>query len=396
MLYDGECRLCARSAHRFGTLLRRAGFAPAPLQSQRAAGPLTEMLVITPDGRTFGGADALMQIARRIWWAWPLFLLAQLPGVLPLLRLAYRKLAAKRHCMGGACRLTGRRMRGAWVPLLAFPAAVLTFRAEVAPWVFVSLLALAIFVGCRWLTFAMAIRAGAKPSSFRSAGYLLAWVGMDARAFLNLDAKPARPLAMEWCFAFGKTLCGAALIWMGAPLGARIHPLLCGWIGMVGIVLLLHFGFFHLLSLAWRWLGVNAAPIMRAPLLSRSLTEFWSERWNVAFHELAYWIVFRPTGRVLGATPAMFLVFLVSGLVHDLVLSLPARGGFGLPTAYFVIQGAGLLAERSRIGRQIGLGRGLRGWLFTMLVIVAPVFALFHPPFIRNVILPMLHAIGAI
>jgi hypothetical protein len=41
------------------------------------------------------------------------------------------------------------------------------------------------------------------------------------------------------------------------------------------------------------------------------------------------------------------------------------------------------------------LGRGARGWFFTLVVTVAPLFWLFHPPFIHNVILPMLTAIGA-
>ena len=74
---------------------------------------------------------------------------------------------------------------------------------------------------------------------------------------------------------------------------------------------------------------------------------------------------------------------------------LPARGGFGLPTAYFVLQGLGVLAERSDWGRRVGLGRGLRGWLFTVVFTGAPVFWLFHPVFINNIILPMLRAIGA-
>ena len=32
---------------------------------------------------------------------------------------------------------------------------------------------------------------------------------------------------------------------------------------------------------------------------------------------------------------------------------------------------------------------------FTIIITAAPAFWLFHPPFINNVILPMLHAIGA-
>jgi alginate O-acetyltransferase complex protein AlgI len=99
--------------------------------------------------------------------------------------------------------------------------------------------------------------------------------------------------------------------------------------------------------------------------------------------------------RVADATFATLGVFLLSGLVHDLVISLPARGGFGLPTGYFCVQGLAMVGERTRLGRRIGLGRGLRGWLFTVIVTAGPAYWLFHPAFMERVILPMLHAIGA-
>ena len=73
----------------------------------------------------------------------------------------------------------------------------------------------------------------------------------------------------------------------------------------------------------------------------------------------------------------------------------PARGGYGLPTAYFLLQAAGLIFERTRLVRWLGLGGGWRGWLFTAVVTVGPLYWLFHPVFVRNVILPMLQAIGA-
>ena len=98
----------------------------------------------------------------------------------------------------------------------------------------------------------------------------------------------------------------------------------------------------------------------------------------------------------VGVTGATLLVFLASGFIHELVISVPARGGYGLPTAYFVIQGAGVAGERTRLGRRLGLGRGWRGWLFTALVTAGPAFWLFPPPFVRNVVLPMLAVIGAI
>src|SRR5207302_81500 len=102
--------------------------------------------------------------------------------------------------------------------------------------------------------------------------------------------------------------------------------------------LFLHFGVFHLLALAWRRVGVKVLPVMRAPLLATSLSDFWSSRWNTAFSKLANELVFRPLTRRWGVTKAMLGVFLLSGLVHEAVISIPARAGFGFPTAYFILQ----------------------------------------------------------
>ena len=188
------------------------------------------------------------------------------------------------------------------------------------------------------------------------------------------------------------------LVGLSLLFGAARHaaePLLAGWIGMAGMILLLHFGFFHLLSVGWRGLRVDAPPIMNAPLRSTSVSEFWGCRWNSAFNDLALRLVFRPVARHCGTVAATLIAFLVSGLVHDLVISLPANAGYGLPSAYFLLQGLGILIERSSAGKWLGLRVGVRGWLFTMIVVGAPAFWLFHPPFVRQVILPFMHAIGA-
>jgi hypothetical protein len=51
--------------------------------------------------------------------------------------------------------------------------------------------------------------------------------------------------------------------------------------------------------------------------------------------------------------------------------------------------------ERSRFGRQIGIGAAWKGWCFVVLFAGVPAFWLFPPTFIRHVILPMLQIIGA-
>lgn len=230
--------------------------------------------------------------------------------------------------------------------------------------------------------------------AWRSTAYLLAWPGMDAEKFLDSSERAARPQAREWLWAAAKTIFGILLIWIIAH---RIsQPLAQGWVGLFGFVLLLHFGSFHLLALFWQACGVVAQPIMARPIVSKTLSEFWGRRWNLGFRQLAHDLIFRPLHKQIGVGPASLLVFLVSGLIHDLVISLPARGGYGLPTAYFVLQGLGVSLERSDIGRQFGLQQGLSGWLYMFAFTAGPAFWLFHPAFVMRVILPFMKTIGAL
>ncbi len=416
VLYDGDCPLCTGAVRRFGPLLRTRGFEPQPLQAPwvneqlglSSEQLLTEMRLLLPDGHLYGGADAFLQIARRYWWAWPLYLLGLLPGVIPLLRVLYRQIARNRYCISNACGLkptsVGQGTRtmpnkpgvGRYLPGLILALIPLCLINYLAPWVFMWTLAFALYAGCKWLTYYDAVSAGVPTTPLRAFIYLFVWPGMDAATFLRGDNYPVKSSVLpEFLFAIIKTIFGALLIWVLARRALEINPLLAGWTGMVGIIFLLHFGAFHLLSVLWRKLGINAPPIMRNPIFATSLAEFWGKRWNTAFHELASRYTFRPLRRATNPAVATLLVFALSGLIHDLVISVPARGGYALPTAYFLLQGLGTVGERTHLGRRLGLGRGVRGWIFAIVVTAGPAFWLFHPPFIHNVILPMLHAIGA-
>ena len=240
----------------------------------------------------------------------------------------------------------------------------------------------AIFAFCKVLA-AIQARKVRAPAG-RWLGFLFLWPGMDGHAFLKEKAPP--PHGASWGAALAKTALGAALFWGVARLVEP--PLVRGWIGLFGLIFLLHFGLFHLLALAWQKAGVNAVPIMNAPVLAGSLADFWGRRWNLAFRDLSHAFLFQPLKGRLGATGAGVAVFLVSGLIHDLVISLPAGGGYGLPTAYFLLQAIGVLAERA-------LPR-LKGRLFTVIVTAAPAFWLFHPPFVTRVILPFMETAWAI
>ncbi|MFZ0828368.1 MAG: MBOAT family protein [Verrucomicrobiia bacterium] len=262
-------------------------------------------------------------------------------------------------------------------------------------WGFMWLLSFTLYFGCKWLTWRRAKRRNPQADKWISMGYLLAWVGMDAGEFMRGRGKAGRAKMDEWIWPAARVLLGVTLIWFVARHFYGVYPLVAGWIGMVGLILCLHFGLFHLLALGWQLFGVDAKPIMRQPLLAVSLAEFWGRRWNTAFHFLAHDLVFRSMLRRVGPAGATFAVFLLSGAIHELVITLPACGGYGLPTMYFTIQGLGIIFERTPLARQLGLGQGWRGRLFAMACAAGPAFWLFPPIFVHHIILPMLQAIGA-
>jgi hypothetical protein len=281
----------------------------------------------------------------------------------------------------------------AWLPLVLFPAAVMAWCGDWPAWALMWAIAISIFAGLKWLT--LATSTAAHDASWqRIAGYLFLWPGLNADAFLAHSKRPATPSWHEWGWAWAKTAGGMLLLIGVVPPAMESHPLLAGWLGMFGLVLVLHFGIFHLLSLAWRTAGIVAPPLMNRPLAATSLSDFWSQRWNLAVRDAARRFVFRPLAPRLGIAGATLVVFLISGLVHDLVISLPVGAGGGGPTLYFLLQGAAVLVERSRAGKRAGLSKGWRGRLFAAAMVLLPAGLLFHPPFVLHVIVPTLAALG--
>jgi hypothetical protein len=254
-------------------------------------------------------------------------------------------------------------------------------------------LAFAIYCGCKWLTWRRTALDGAP--RWRHAGYLLAWPGLDAAALMY--AAPDQPPVLRDCVRGVRNfLIGVTLFFGVARFVADRNLYVAGCVGMAGVVLVLHFGLFHILSWAWRRSGVDARPLMNAPVVSTSLGEFWGRRWNTAFRDFTHRFLFRPLTRLLGVRAGIAGGFVFSGLIHELVVSVPAGGGYGGPTAFFVVQGLGIFVERSKLGAEIGLGRGMRGWLLAMLLLVIPAPLLFHRPFVERIVVPFMQSMGAI
>ena len=186
------------------------------------------------------------------------------------------------------------------------------------------------------------------------------WPGLERRRFFTGAPGPAPRL--EWLRGSGCAAGGAGLFLFGGALARRGEPLVGGACAAVGFVTGLHFGLFHLLALTLRANGVDAVPLMNRPLSAATLAEFWGRRWNTAFAFLTRDAAFAPLAKRLGAGPGLWAGFLLSGAVHEAALTLPVWDSpgvlYGGPTCYFLLQGAGVTAERRlrKAGRLRGGG----------------------------------------
>lgn len=278
------------------------------------------------------------------------------------------------------------------LPLSLLTAGALSICPALPPWGKLWILATAIFAGFKWLTFGRALAVLDRPSAGRMIAYLFLWPGMDAKTFLDPRRVATRTTFGQWILAIIKTVFGAGLVWGVVRLFPS--PLAAGWVGMVGLIVLLHFGIFDGLALFWRSRGIAVQPLMRCPIASKTVAELWGRRWNVAFQNIAFELFFIPAKRWVGASAALVVTFLISGVIHDVVISIPAGGGYGLPTMYFTIQGIAILVER-RLGIPAVAGGILRRG-FTLAVAILPAGILFSPLFVERVMLPFLTLIGAL
>jgi predicted DCC family thiol-disulfide oxidoreductase YuxK len=113
LFFDAECPFCTRAARWIAPILARRGFAVAPLQDPRVGSLLglsryallRELRFLTSDGAQFGGADAVLAVARGIWWAQPLVWISKIPKIMSLLRSGYRWFAQQRSCVAASCEV---------------------------------------------------------------------------------------------------------------------------------------------------------------------------------------------------------------------------------------------------------------------------------------------------
>ena|SRR5947209_8191114 len=89
-------------------------------------------------------------------------------------------------------RQRGTAAVSAFAPLVLLPFSVYCLRFRLPAWQFMWLLAISIYAGLKWLTFATCPLAR-RTSSGRAVGYLLLWPGMNAKAFFDPNSKATTP-----------------------------------------------------------------------------------------------------------------------------------------------------------------------------------------------------------
>jgi predicted DCC family thiol-disulfide oxidoreductase YuxK len=120
VVWDGKCNFCRSQVERLRAFDNRSRLTYLSLHDPRVAERypelsydqlMSQMWVITPDHRRFGGADAVRFLSRhlpRLWWIAPVM---HLPFTMPLWRYLYKVLANRRYrlagksCDGGTCDL---------------------------------------------------------------------------------------------------------------------------------------------------------------------------------------------------------------------------------------------------------------------------------------------------
>jgi len=267
--------------------------------------------------------------------------------------------------------------------------------SESSPSVTMVVIAVWIFLTAKTQSFQRGSVSGSHLHVLDIAKWYLLTPTLDHSRFVQARLEPnERPGVIAWARAVASLFSGLILFCIIAPRLLNHEPLAAGWIAMCGIALWLHFGALGLIVLCWRFRGFDIQPLMNAPLFSTSLSEFWGRRWNTAFRDFAHQQIFRPVCRRWNAQGATLMSFVFSGLIHELAISVPAGGGYGLPTVYFLLQYVGMLVEKKAMRRGWAVGTGGFGWLFAAAFVLPPAGLLFHSAFVLRVIVPLVPFTG--
>jgi hypothetical protein len=166
------------------------------------------------------------------------------------------------------------------------------------------------------------------------------------------------------------------LLWGGAGMAAGMTAALHllrpdGWLWNHAI-LVVGFGVFmqslgQVLYGIWTLLGFRSRPLADGILFSRTPAEFW-RRWSPPIHLWFYRYIYVPIGGKRRRAAAVLAVFLINGLLHELLFGIALRRITGHQMIFFALSAVGVLISPA-LARLERLGWG--GVLVMHLVTIA-------------------------
>jgi predicted DCC family thiol-disulfide oxidoreductase YuxK len=113
VLYDGSCGFCARWVPFWGSTLQRLHLGSAPLQADWVRSRLgatdedllSDLRLLLREGAQLRGPDVYRYVFKRLWWAWPVYVLSIIPIGRQVFDWAYRTFARNRYRVSQACGL---------------------------------------------------------------------------------------------------------------------------------------------------------------------------------------------------------------------------------------------------------------------------------------------------
>ena len=145
------------------------------------------------------------------------------------------------------------------------------------------------------------------------------WPGMQPRQFVaGAISPPGAPLPTFRAFLFDVVATAALFVLATRLLPASTPRTVRIGVGLVGLGFLVG-ARLEVAGLIFRWLGFAVEKAWVWPFAATSLGEFWGRRWNRIVSGFLREVVFVPLARRAGARPALLVVYLYSGLYHEIV-----------------------------------------------------------------------------
>lgn len=128
------------------------------------------------------------------------------------------------------------------------------------------------------------------------------------------------------------------------------------------------------MELVYRVVGIVPLPSHHDPILSRSIAEFWSRRWNRIVHRFLKRWVFVPAARVAGSWAGTAATFIISSLLHFYLASVFLPVFLASSMASFFIVQIPLLWIEDRIGVLRWRPPLGRAWTLAAMLLPSPLF----------------------